>query len=252
MFRTLLKKELREQYRTHKTLILVAIFLVVGMISPLLAKYTPVLLKNIPDMPPGFADLIPEPTTKDAIIQYIKNISQFGVILVVVLNMGCVAGEKERSTMAMLLTKPVHPSWIIITKWLSGMLNILLGVFVAGIGCTIYTAILFGMLDLGGFLALNGLVVVFLVVYLSITILASSLVRTQAMAAVGAFAGVSIILIMGAIPHVKEAAPVQLLNWGSSRLLGNGDSAWLALALSLGLIGLCLTVACLVFSREEI
>lgn len=252
MFRALCKKELREQYRTHKTLILVAVFLVVGMISPLLAKYTPLLLKNVPDMPPGFADLIPEPTTKDAIIQYVKNISQFGVILVVVLNMGSVAGEKERGTMAVLLTKPVHPSWIIVTKWLAGILNILLGVFAAGIGCAIYTVILFGTLDLGGFLVLNGLVVVFLVVYLSITVLASSLARTQAMAAIGAFAGVAFILIVGAIPHVKEAAPVQLLNWGSSRLLGNGDSAWMALIVSLGVIGLCLALASMAFSREEI
>ena len=61
-FRTMLRKEFREQLRTHKLLVAVAVFFVSGLISPILAKYTPLLLSVIPDMPPDFANLIPEPT----------------------------------------------------------------------------------------------------------------------------------------------------------------------------------------------
>jgi len=252
MFQTLLKKELFEQLRTHRTLITLAVFFVAGLISPLLAKYTPLLLQMVPDMPAEFANLIPEPSISDAVVQYVKNVSQFGVIVVIVLNMGSVAGEKERGTAAMLLTKPVQPGAVILSKWLAGMVNIVLGLLLAAVGCAFYTALLFEPLNLGNFLTLNSLMAIFFGVYLAITLLASTLARTQAMAAAGAFGGVALILLLGAIPRVKEAMPGRLLDWGTTRLLGAGTSAWLALGVSLGLIVLCLAIACVYFEGEEI
>jgi hypothetical protein len=94
--------------------------------------------------------------------------------------------------------------------------------------------------------------VIFFGVYLAITLLASTLARTQAMAAAGAFGGVALILFLSAIPRVQEAMPGKLLGWGTARLLGAGTSAWLALGVSLGLIVLCLAMACVYFEGEEI
>jgi ABC-2 type transport system permease protein len=47
MFRTLLAKEFLEQRRTSKLWIFLAVFFIVGCISPLLAKYTPELMRSI-------------------------------------------------------------------------------------------------------------------------------------------------------------------------------------------------------------
>ena len=55
MFRTLLAKEFLEQRRTSKLWIFLAVFFIVGCISPLLARYTPDLLRSIPNIPPEFA-----------------------------------------------------------------------------------------------------------------------------------------------------------------------------------------------------
>jgi hypothetical protein len=52
----------------------------VGLISPILANNTPQILRNIPDIPAGLANAIPEQTVQDAIVQYVKNISQFGIL----------------------------------------------------------------------------------------------------------------------------------------------------------------------------
>ena len=90
MNKILLRKELVELLRTYKALITLAVFFVVGLISPMLAKYTPLLFESIPDLPPGFADLIPEPTTLDSIIQYVQNTSQFGVLLVIVVEIALI------------------------------------------------------------------------------------------------------------------------------------------------------------------
>ena len=106
-FFIVLRKELMEQWRTKRLLIVAAILTVFGLASPLLAKLTPDLLKAIPDLPAGLAEIIPAPTVVDAVAQYVENMSQFGILLALLMSMGSVAQEKERGTAAMMLTHPV-------------------------------------------------------------------------------------------------------------------------------------------------
>jgi ABC-2 type transport system permease protein len=252
MLRTLIAKELLEQRRTSKLLIVVAVFFVMGLISPMLAKFTPQLLGSIPNMPFDLTGIIPEPTVKDAVGQYVKNISQFGVLLAILFTMGALAQEKERGTAAMLLAKPVRRSYVIISKWVAGMASILAGLLLAGLASALYTWVLFEPLPMLEFLSLNVLIAVFLGVYLTAALLASTLARTQAMAAAGAFGLLILLLILGAIPHLSDYLPGRLLGWGEGLVLGVASPAWAALAVAAGLILLALFIACLYFEREEI
>ncbi len=88
----------------------------IRLASPLLAKLTPQLLKALPDMPPGLAEMIPEPTLTDAVAQYLKNLSQFGILLALLMSMGAMAQEKERGTAALVLFGATC-SWL---PWLAG------------------------------------------------------------------------------------------------------------------------------------
>ncbi len=252
MFKTLLAKEFREQWRTWKMVVFLAVFLITGMTSPVLAKYTPAILKSIPNMPSGMVDLIPSPTVADAVGQYLKNTVQFGVLLVILLTMSVMAQEVERGTAAMLLTKPIRRSAMILAKWLAGMGLLLLGLLVDAFGGYIYTLVLFQALPIDRFLILNLLLWVYLGVYLSIALLASTFARTQAVAAAGAFGGLVLMLILEAIPRLKDYLPVQLANWGSSLVLDISMSAWPALAVSGGILALCVGTACYYFERIEI
>lgn len=252
MLRTLFKKEFRGAWRTYRLPITMVVLLAVGLISPLLAKYTPVILRSVPDMPAGLADLIPEPTVGEAIVQYIKNVSQFGVLLVIVVTMGIVAGEKERGTAAMLLTKPVHPAAVILVKWISAMLGLLMGLALAAGGCALYTMLLFEPLDAGAFLALNGLLYVFLGVSLTLALLASTLAPNQALAAAGAFGLLVVMVILGALPRIGEYMPGELLSWGGTIFMDGGNSGWAALGVSLAVIAMSLAIACVYFERNEI
>ncbi len=67
---TALRKELMEQWRTSRLIILAVVLLVFGLTSPLLAKYMPELLKLIPGAD-QFAALVPKPTIVDAVAQYV-------------------------------------------------------------------------------------------------------------------------------------------------------------------------------------
>ena len=252
MFRTLLAKEFREQWRTWKMIVFLAVFLITGMVSPVLAKYTPELLKMVPNLPAGLADLIPAPTMADSVAQYLKNTGQFGILLVILLTMGVVAQEKERGTAAMLLTKPVSRSAVILAKWLTGMTVVLAGLLVDGLACLAYTVVLFAPIPFGAFWTLNLLLLVTLGVYLTVALMASTLARSQSIAAVGAFGGLVVLLILGSIPRVSDFMPGQLSAWGSSLVLKGDTTAWPALGVSAGMIVLALAVACLRFEREEI
>jgi ABC-2 type transport system permease protein len=252
MLRTLLAKEFREQWRTWKMVVFMAVFLITGISSPVLAKYTPALLKSIPNLPDGLADFIPAPTVADSVAQYLKNTEQFGVLLIILLTMGVVAQEKERGTAAMLLTKPVSRSAVVLAKWLSGMTILLAGLIVDGLAFLAYTAVLFEPLSFGAFWILNLLLLVALGVYLTVTLMASTLARTQAMAAAGAFGGLVVLIILGSIPRLGASMPGQLGIWGSSLVLKGDVSAWPALGVSIGMIILALIIACWHIEREEI
>jgi ABC-2 type transport system permease protein len=252
MFRTLLLKEFREQWRTWKVVVFLAVFLITGIISPVLAKYTPELLKSIPNLPAGLANIIPPPSVIDSVIQYLKNTEQFGILLVILLTMSVMAQEKERGTAAMLLTKPVRRSAMIIAKWLAGMIILLAGLLLDGLACLAYTAVLFEPLPFGSFWILNLLLLVYLGVYLTVALMASTLARTQAIAAAGAFGGLIVLIILGSIPRLGEFLPGQLVNWGSSLVMKNDVTSWPALGVSIGIMALALTIACLRFEREEI
>jgi ABC-2 type transport system permease protein len=252
MFLTLLTKEFREQWRTWKMLVLLVVFLVTGMISPLLARYTPQILKSIPNLPAGLADIIPEPTVTDSVTQYLKNTEQFGILLVILLTMGVMAQEKERGTAAMLVTKPVSRSAVVLAKWLAGITILLAGLFVGSLACMAYTLVLFEPLPFGAFLNLNLLLFVYLGVYLTMALLASTLARSQAMAAAGAFGGLIVLLILGSIPRLGDYMPGHLLTWGTSQLLKGDVTAWPALGVAVGIMALALVISCLCFEREEI
>ena len=252
MFRTLLAKEFREQWRTWKMIVFLAVFLITGIISPILAKYTQEILKSIPNLPAGLADFIPTPTVADSVAQYLKNTEQFGILLVILLTMGVVAQEKERGTAAMLLTKPVSRSAVILTKWLSGITIVMAGLLADGLACLAYTAVLFEPIPFVAFWTLNLFLFVTLGVYLTVALMASTLARSQSVAAAGAFGGLIVLLILGSIPRVSDYMPGQLANWGSSLVLKSEVTAWPALGVAVGIIALALFIACLRFEREEI
>jgi ABC-2 type transport system permease protein len=251
-FLTLLNKELREQRRTYRLLILAVVMVFTGLFSPLTAAYMPVLLRSLPGLPPGFADLIPEPTVLEAFTQYLKNMSQLVLIVVIVLTMGIMAQEIERGTAAMLLSKPVRRSEMILAKWLASLSSLLIGLILAAISFTFYTLVLFGKFAVADFLIFNFFIAVFLVFYQTLALMASSLVRTQAMAAVLAFISMVVALIFDSMPLIGDYLPSEVLSWGMLRMTGSQNTEWGALLVSLLLIGLFLSVAIGKFQREEI
>lgn len=250
-FVIVLRKELLEQWRTFRFLIVAAVLVAFGLSSPLLAKFTPEILKTIPNVPPELASIIPAPTLADAVAQYVKNMSQFGILLALLMTMGMVAQEKERGTAALMLTRPVSRGTFLLAKFTAQALTFAASLILAALGCWYYTLLLFEALPWGPFLALNGLMLLVFLVYIAVTLLCSTLARTQGAAAGLSFAALILIGGIGSLPRISDYSPGRLFGWGAAMTLGSGEAAWPALWVSVGLIFAALLAAWLVFRKQE-
>ncbi len=251
-FLTVYRKEMQEQWRTYRFLIIAAVFVVFGLTSPLLAKYTPEMLKAIPGMPAEILGAIPKPTVADAVAQYIKNMSQFGILLALLMTMGVVVQEKERGTAAFFLTRPVGRETFLLAKFAAIVTTFTACTAVAALGCWYYTYILFEALPWGPFLALNGFMLLIFSVFIAVSLLGSTIARTQGVAVGLAF--VALILLSGpaALPKIGDYFPSKLFTWGAQLLLGGAKSAWPAFWISFGIIAVALAAAVMIFKRQEV
>lgn len=248
------RKELLQQWRTRRILVVGAVFVLFGLFSPLLAYFTPQLLSGL-EGAEMFAQLIPTPTAVDAIGQYLKNLSQFGFIIAVLLGMGAVAGERERGTAALILSKPL-PRWAFILSKFSAQTVVYVGGFlIAGFGAYLYTVVLFGALDFGLFMAINALLFLWLMVFVAVALLGSALGTSTGAAAGIGFGGAVLLLLAGSLPRVGPLMPGGLFSWAGqlgalsdTPVPSNGG----AVAAAVVLILLCLLGAFAAFERQEL
>ena len=158
VFWVALRKELMEQWRTYRLLVVVAVLLLFGgFIAPLTAKYTPELIEVLAPGGSDIAQLIPEPTASVAVQEYIESISQFGALVVLLVTMGAVAGEKAKGTAALVLVKPLPRGAFLGAKFVALGVTIAFGLLIAAVACYYYTLVLIESMDISSWLALNSL-----------------------------------------------------------------------------------------------
>lgn len=251
-FFAVFRKEMTEQWRTSRFLIVAAVFAVFGLASPLLAKFTPEMLKSIPDVPAELIAIIPAATVTDAVAQYIKNMSQFGILLALLMAMGVVVQEKERGTAAFFLTRPVSRETFLLAKFAALTVTFIVSLGVAAVGCWYYTMVLFEPLAWGPFLILNGLMMVVFLAYMALSLLASTIARTNGTAVGLAFVALILVGGIGSLPRIGEYFPGKLFEWGAAQMFGTADPAWAAFGVSLGIVVAALVAAMLIFRRQEL
>ena len=110
----MIKKEAREAWRSRRFLILLIVFLIFGLMNPLMAKLTPEIMK----MSFGNQFSVPTPTSLDSWTQFYKNNSQIGIYLLAIIFGGTVSGEVSRGTLVNLVTKGLPRRTVIVSKWL--------------------------------------------------------------------------------------------------------------------------------------
>jgi ABC-2 type transport system permease protein len=253
IFWVALRKELIEQWRTYRLFIVAVVLLLFGgFIAPLTAKYTPELVKALVPSGDEVAQLIPPPTTDVAVQEYIQNVSQFGVLVALLVAMGAVAQEKDRGTAALMLVKPLPRGVFLVAKFIALGMTFTISILVAAIACYYYTMVLFEALNIPTWLALNGLLLLFMLVFVALTLFCSTLTTSRVVAGGLAFGLLMALTALGALPRVGDYLPGRLISWAGGLMHGEVSAAWPAVGGSVGLILIALLGAWVIFERQEL
>ena len=236
-FTPLFKKEIREQFKLYRLVIVAGVFLLFGLSSPLTLKYLPEIMKLAGDQ--NMIIQLPTPTATDSLSSYAGDIGQIGALVAVLIAMGCIANELKSGTAVMTLSKPITRSAFVSAKLLAMSLTLLISLTVASLVCFGYTIWLIQGAAVLPFVGLNLLLGLFLIFCLAVTMLFSSLYKSS-LAAGGIALGVIIVQgIISTLPVIGKYMPGKMLSWGVNLLSGTGSPYWWALGITIVAIGLC-------------
>jgi ABC-2 type transport system permease protein len=240
-FIPLLRKEIQEQLKLYRLVIVGGIFVFFGISDPIMLKYLPEILKMA-----GSGQMViqlPTTTAAQSLAEYAGNIGQIGALIAVLVAMGCIANELKSGTAVMTLSKPVSRSAFVTAKLLAMSMTFLVSMILGSLFCFGYTVWLIHGSVVMPFIGLNLLLGLFLVFCLAVTLFFSSMYKSG-LAAGGLAIGVVIVqAIISSIPIIGNFMPGKLLSWGTDLLTGTGTGYWWALGITVVAIGLCLYFA---------
>lgn len=246
----LLRKELTEQWRTMRLPVAVAVFFFLGLSSPLVARFTPEMVRSLAGS--ELARLVPAPQVADSVVQFVKMMSQLGALIAIVLAMGSTAAEKERGTAAFVLSKPVSHVQFLSAKLIALALTLAAAVLVAGLAAYAYTAVLFSPLA-PGFAVTCALTLVALLVVTAVTFTVSTLTGSTAAAGAVGFACLLAGGMLSVIPRVDPYTPFGMVAQAQAMAVGGAAASILwPLAVQALLIGTLFAASVLVFRRQEL
>ena len=252
--RILVRKELLESWRTYRLPVVGGLFLLVGLTSPLLARFLPEIVKAAAgDQLVGVQ--VPTPVPADAVDQLWKNLAQFGAFAAIILAMGSVATERDRGTAAFILSKTVSRGAFLAAKAIAIGAVLALAVVLAAVVAWIYTTVLFEPMPVGGWVAMAVLAWLSVATWAAITFLGSTVTGSAAAAAGLGFLALLVLSIAAAIPNLGRflpgglAAPALALATGVPVEVADVATPVVA---TIVLIAACLAASAWTFRRQEL
>ena len=250
-------KECVEIIRTKRLFVLGCVFLLFAFTSPLLARYVMEIFAAL--MPAGeaemFAAVMPEPTWQDGYIQFYGNISQIGIIAIIMLFMGVVFDEKRKGTAPIMMMKGLSHTGFIMAKFTvmgaATVVIMLVSVFISHL----YTYALFGEAANIGSLILGFLIYcVVLLMVISVSIFCSTIAKSVAMSAILGFAFFMGFSIIAVLPRIGQYSPGALLGSMPIEVTVDitPDSLTIALLITAALTAVFLAAAVNILKRKEL
>ncbi|MDD4297838.1 MAG: ABC transporter permease [Ruminiclostridium sp.] len=246
------KKEFMESIRTYKLLIMVLVFLLFGMMSPLAAKLAPKLLETL--VTDGIQIIIPEPTALDSWAQFFKNVSQMGIIVLVILFSGMMANEFNRGTLINVLTKGLQRSTVILSKFTMACVIWTFSYFLCFGVCYAYTAYFWGGNEIANLMFSVVCLWQFGILILAAMILGGVLFNNSygCLLFTGGFA--AILLLMNIAPKLQKYNPAALASYNMPLLAGDTLPKDLTapLTISIAIVMLFIVIAIRVFDKKQV
>lgn len=250
--RAFLDKEWRESWRSGRLFLLSALFLALGISTPLMLKFLPQLIPA--EWQSMLGPLLPSGPAA-AVDTLFKNLAQVGVLVLVLVVMGTIAEERARGQLELVLSKPVSVAGIVWAKFAVHAFSFLLAVLCAFLPFFAYLRVLYppgvALLPLlvgAGFFVVYGLLVI------AFTLFASALFTSQVGAALlsgGFFLALSFLPNLGG--DFARLSPAGLLAAARDLALGAGrpGDGLLGVGIAVGGVATFLCLAVVAMRNHE-
>jgi ABC-2 type transport system permease protein len=253
-FGVLVRKELLESWRTRRLPVVAVLFVLVGVISPLTARYLPEILElSLGDQLPI---PIPVPTALDALSQLQKNLGQIGALAAIALAMGAVSGELDRGTAALVLAQPASRAAFLAAKLVAIGAVLAISTLLAAAVAWVYTAVLFEPQPVLGWAGMAALSWLALLAGAAITFLASAATGSTTAAAGIGFVALVVVSLASVVPALGRLLPSGLsapaIELASGAGIGDVGDAVTAVAGTLVIICAAAAAAQLAFRNREL
>ena len=234
-WQALFGKEMLEMVRSYKLIWVPLVFLLLGVMQPVVSYYLPDIVAGAGNLPEGTVIEIPLPSGAEVLSQTLRQYNTLGLLVVALSFMTAVSGERSSGTAALMLAKPVARSAFVTSKWAAMALLVFASLALGYLGAWYYTLLLIGPVAGGlvfGSLAIYSLWLLFVG---TLTLSFSALFRSGAPAAFAALALAGVLTVAGSLWKEWFAWSPGLLAGRAYGLLLTGEaeaSLWPSVALT--------------------
>lgn len=208
---TLFQKELLENWRNKKWIWVPLVIILVSIMDPLTTYYLPYIIENVGGMPDGTVIKLPDYAPADVMLMTLSQLSMFGVLVIVLISMGTISGERKSGVSELVLVKPVSYMNYITAKWVSYLLLAWVSLFLGILVSWYYINILFGKLSFGDFLTTFFFYGIWLTLVVSLTIFYNTIFKSGGLVAFFTILTIMVMSIMTQIFH-------HILDWSPNNL----------------------------------
>lgn len=252
IFLSLLKKEAIEGARTKKMTSTVILFLFIGLISPLTAKLTPMILQSIAT---GNIDInVAPPSEIDSWTQFFKNISQIGMFGLAIILSSQMANEFQKGTLINLLSKGLPRYQVVLSKIFYNFMLWFLAYFSSFILAYFYTKYFFGIsFPIRNILMAALLPFVFGLFLISLEILSGVISGNVIGTLILTTVGIVIQLILSIRDEIVKYMPIALIGKPVNLIKGIGyDDYYVPIITGCILLILCIVISIAVINKKQI
>jgi ABC-2 type transport system permease protein len=246
------KKEFLEGLRTYRCLILLAVFFLFGMMSPLLAKLMPEIFAGMEMQ--GIQIVLPEPTVMDAYSQFFKNLTQMGILVLLLVFGGMLSNELSKGTLVTILAKGLPRPTVLLSKFVAAVLLWTMAYGMAAVVNYGYTEYLFEETAVSNLAFSMFCLWLFGCLLLALILLSSTIASGSFGGLVLSAISIVIMLLLGIFPSMEKYNPITLASKNVALLSGEitVEDLMLTVVITIGVLIGSLLLSVVLFHRKKL
>lgn len=247
---TLWRLEVLRLVRTHRWMILFGVYAALAALSALTARYFNEIMERFGE---GVEFTATEPQPVDAIIQYVSNTSQIGVLAVVVVAASSLTIDAKPEQAAFLRTKVSRPAQLLVAPYTVTVAAACAAMATGTVIVSLLTETLIGPLPLWRVVLGTALGACYLAFAVAVVAAVAGFTRGQATTVFGALGVLLSLPIIGLFEPIQQWLPSELVA-GLAAMVDGAPVSEFARALVVTAIATSalLTVAAIRFERREL